>query len=97
MSGALRTQRPADPVDAKRNGVVMAEVERIWRITIDGQSRIEIRLFTGPDGEQQVVLDQLGAGSAGGVFGVDVARAIAQVMLEACEVSSALSEQLAMA
>ena len=75
----------------------MAEVERIWRIAIDGQSRIEIRLFTGPDGEQQVVFDRIGAEAAGGVFGVDVARAVAQVMLEACEVASALSEQMALA
>jgi hypothetical protein len=75
----------------------MAEVERIWRIVTSEQGRIEIRLFTGPDGEQQVVLDQFGAENAAGVFGVDVARAIAQVMLEACEVAAAISEQLTMA
>jgi hypothetical protein len=76
----------------------MAEVERIWRIATNGQDKIEIRLFTGPNGEQQVVLDQIGAQTTGGVFGVDVARAVAQVMLEACEVAAALSEQqLAMA
>ncbi|MCW2503421.1 MAG: hypothetical protein JWO79_1705 [Actinomycetia bacterium] len=75
----------------------MAEVERIWRIGTGGQGRIEVRLFTGPSGEQQVVLDQLGPDRPGTAWEVDVARAVAQVMLEACEVASALSDQLAMA
>jgi ATP-dependent protease HslVU (ClpYQ) peptidase subunit len=73
----------------------MAEVERIWRIMTDDHKTIEIRLFTGADGEPVVALDQTPGAGAGGVYAVDTARAIAQVMLEACEVASVLGEQFA--
>jgi len=72
----------------------MAEVERIWRVTTQDKGSIELRLFTGPDGEHQVVLDQLGSEAVDGAFDIEVARALAQAMFEACEVASALSEQL---
>jgi hypothetical protein len=73
----------------------MAEVERIWRIVTNDQGTIEVRLFTGPDGEPMVTLEELPSGGSPGVFAVDTARAIAQVMLEACEVASVLGEQFA--
>jgi hypothetical protein len=73
----------------------MAEVERIWRIVTEEGETIEIRLLTGADGEPLIAMEQSARGEGHGAFAVDTARAIAQVMLEACEVASVLREQFA--
>jgi hypothetical protein len=75
----------------------MAEVERIWRIVTEERETIEIRLLTGANGEPLVAMEQSGGGEDHDAFAVDTARAIAQVMLEACEVASVLREQFAVA
>jgi hypothetical protein len=72
----------------------MTDVERIWRIRTESDSILELRLLTGPAGDQRLVLEQSGAEPLTGSLDVDDARALAQAMLEACEVAAALSEQL---
>jgi hypothetical protein len=76
---------------------MVVEVERIWRIGASPGRAIEVRLAADGGEIPKVMLAQQGA-AAGDTqtFDVDVARALAQAMLEACEVASALNEQLAM-
>ncbi len=70
----------------------MADIERIWRITADSRGRIEVRLFQGPQGEAQLSLER-DFEPVDGAFEIPVARAVAQAMLEACEVASALLDR----
>ena len=71
----------------------MGELDRIWRVTTATRGTFEVRLSESPTGDQQVILEQLGTGPLDeGTFDVDVARALARAMLEACEVASALSD-----
>jgi hypothetical protein len=70
----------------------MPEIERIWRISTDSGNKIEIRLSLGRQGDPHVSLEP-SADQLTGAIDVNVARAVAQAMLEACEVASALSEQ----
>jgi hypothetical protein len=73
----------------------MAEVERIWRISTENSGTVEVRLFVGSGGDHQLGLERLGADPDQETFDVEVARALAQAMLEACEVAAALDEQVA--
>ena len=69
----------------------MVELERLWRITTSVGQIIQIRLSADGQDGQQVVLEPHSSGQADGQsFDIDVARAIAQAMLEACEVALAL-------
>jgi len=69
----------------------VVEVQRIWRITTLTGETIQVRLSPDRQGGQQVVLESLSSDSPDGqAFDVDVARALAQAMLEACEVALAL-------
>jgi hypothetical protein len=72
----------------------MVPVERIWRIRPSATDSVEIRLVPGQGGEPwRLLLVGSAAGNADGqAFPVDVARAIAETMLEACEVAAALGE-----
>jgi hypothetical protein len=74
----------------------MVNIERIWRVVSASGKRFEVRLSEGPGGRPQVSLNGGDGGDAkesDGSFDIDVARAVAQAMLEACEVASALGEQ----
>ncbi len=70
----------------------MADIERIWRITTDSRGRIEVRLSQSSQGGAQLSLER-DSEPLDGAFDIAVARAIAQAMLEACEVASALLER----
>jgi hypothetical protein len=73
----------------------MADVERIWRITTEKNGTIDVRLRESPVGDRQVILEHLGSEDLDGdSFDVPVARALAQAMLEACEVASALGDEI---
>jgi hypothetical protein len=73
----------------------MVDVQRIWRITTSGHGEFEVRLAAGPNRERRVALEQIGAESADmETLDLEVARALAQAMLEACEVASALGENV---
>jgi hypothetical protein len=71
----------------------MVNIERIWRVISVSGKRFEVRLSEGPGGRPQVSLNGGDADESDGNFDIDVARAVAQAMLEACEVASALGEQ----
>jgi hypothetical protein len=73
----------------------MVPVERIWRIRTSPTGGVEIRLVPGQGGEPwRLVLVNSDRGDADAqAFSVDVARAIAETMLEACEVAAALGAQ----
>jgi hypothetical protein len=74
----------------------MLEVQRIWRITTSANNAIEVRLSAGRNGDQQLILGRFGSDASDEQpFDVEVARALAQTLLEACEVASALSDQVA--
>jgi hypothetical protein len=74
----------------------MLQVQRIWRITTAGSQAIEVRLSPARNGNDELMLELIGFDLADKqTFDVDVARALAQAILEACEVASALSEQAA--
>ena len=70
----------------------MIEVQRIWRVTTAAHGAVDVRLSGDTKGTHQVMFSEGGKERA---FGVDEARAIAQAILEACEVDSALSEDVA--
>lgn len=69
----------------------MVEVQRIWRVTTAASGAIDVRLSSDPNGNHRVLLSEGGKDRA--LF-VDEARAVAQAILEACEVDSALGEDL---
>ena len=79
----------------------MVDVQRIWLVgngTAD-DSGAQVRLRQNDSGELTLVLGPLGAlgpiGAAGSQereVDLDVARALAQAILEACEVAAALQE-----
>jgi nitrite reductase (NADH) large subunit len=70
----------------------MVDVQRIWRITTPSGG-YEVQLTTGRTGQRQVVLEQIGPDPDGKqALELDVARALAETMLEACEVAAALNE-----
>lgn len=71
----------------------MVEVQRLWRIAAPGQSPI-IMSLSAPDGDiPHVSLEGAGAdGFTAATFDIDVARALAQTLLEACEVAAALRQ-----
>lgn len=69
----------------------MVEVQRIWRITTSSGNTVQVRLSPDRQGAQQLVLEGVDSESTNGqTFDVEVARALAQAMLEACEVALAL-------
>lgn len=69
----------------------MVELERVWRITTSTGRAIHVRLLTDGQGDPRLVLEPLNREAGDGqVFEVEVARAVAQAMLEACEVAVAL-------
>jgi hypothetical protein len=79
------------PVPAESPEAPVVELERIWRITTSTGGTVHVRLLTDGQGNPRVVLEPLNWESGDGqVFDVEVARAIAQAMLEACEVAVAL-------
>jgi hypothetical protein len=70
----------------------MVPVERIWRIKASAMGPLEVRLSPGSGGEEWTVA-LVGAGLADGdeqTFEVEAAQAVAQALLEACEVAAAL-------
>jgi hypothetical protein len=73
----------------------MVPVERIWRVKASPADTVEIRLSPGraDDSWRVELVDSKLAGADAQTFDVDVARAIAQAMLEACEVASALGAE----
>jgi hypothetical protein len=73
----------------------MVPVERIWRVKASPADTVEIRLSPGraDDSWRVEVADSKLADTDARTFDVDVARAIAQAMLEACEVASALGAE----
>jgi len=74
----------------------MVDVQRIWRITT-ASGGYEVQLTAGRTGQGQVVLEQIGADADGKqALDLDVARALAETMLEACEVAAALNESAGM-
>jgi hypothetical protein len=74
----------------------MVEIQRIWRITTSANHAIEVRLVPDRDRNHQLMLELAGFEEADEqTFDVEVARAIGQTILEACEVASALSEEIA--
>jgi hypothetical protein len=76
-------------------GGLMAQVERLWRILAETKGTIEVRLVDDAAGDPYLTLEQLNSDAVDeAVFYPDVARALAQVLLEACEVASALSRQI---
>jgi hypothetical protein len=75
-----------------------ANVERIWRVTTEAGWMIEVRLTSAGDKEPKVLVERLSASPDDEVaFDLEVARALAQALLEASEVASALREQVAAA
>jgi hypothetical protein len=71
----------------------MVNIERIWRVVSGSGKRFEVRLSEGQGGRPQVSLNGGDTEVPDGTFDIEVARAVAQAMLEACEVASALGEQ----
>lgn len=70
----------------------MVEVQRIWRVNTAANGAFDVRLASDPRGNHAVVLSEGGKERS---LALDEARAIAQAILEACEVDSALDEELA--
>ena len=70
----------------------MVEVQRMWRIGGSNNAVAEISLQSGKRGAPQVGVRLLG-GTPNGErsFDVEVAEAVAQALLEASEISSALA------
>jgi hypothetical protein len=97
LSGsAAHQRRDHRRCPSQQQEAFMLEVQRIWRITTSANSAIEVRLSAGRNGDQQLMLERFGSDPADEqTFDVEVARALAQAMLEACEVASALSDQAA--
>jgi hypothetical protein len=72
----------------------MLEIQRVWRITTSSSGSMEVSLSEDGSGQQRVQLELPSVeASDEQAFDVEVARALAQAMLEACEVASALSGQ----
>lgn len=79
---------------SRPGGLSIAEVQRIWRISTSAQSAIEVQLLPTPQGERRLRVDETGTPTGAlQSLRVDVARAVAQAVLEACEVASALARQ----
>ena len=80
----------------------MAEVERIWRVTTEENGTLEVRLSAAGGQDHRVILAQVASDRTD--FGwldketldVEVARAVGQALIEACEVASALSPMRAL-
>jgi hypothetical protein len=69
----------------------MIEVQRIWRVGA-GSDAVEVSLQTGSPGRPMVGLRLPGGGADGEqTFDVELVQAMAQAMLEACEISTALT------
>jgi hypothetical protein len=79
------------PLPSKNRRLPMVEVQRIWRVTTSANGAIDVRL-SHTKGNHRIFLSEEGKDR---VFAVDEARAIGQAMLEACEVDSVLTEDLA--
>jgi hypothetical protein len=74
----------------------MLEIQRIWRITTSANGAIDVRLSPRRNGDQQLMLAWLVSDPPDEqTLDLEVARALAETMLEACEVASALSEHVA--
>jgi hypothetical protein len=69
----------------------MVDVERIWRIKTSSNGDLEVRLAPTHSGDRQVRLEQVGADESGlQALDLVAARALAETLLEACEVATAL-------
>lgn len=75
--------------------MTVVEVQRIWRVAGDADSSLQVRLLRANTGAPTVVLEDGGLEPGPEKhLDVDVARALAQAMLEACEVATALAHQV---
>jgi hypothetical protein len=70
----------------------MVEVQRIWRVNTAANGAIDVRLSSDKEGDHLLLLSDEGKERA---LDLDEARAVAQAILEACEVDSALDDDLA--
>jgi non-ribosomal peptide synthetase-like protein len=63
-------------------------VQRIWRVTAPDDKTMEVRLAAGPNGAQRLVLEHVGPeGSGEPTLDVHLARCLARIMIEACEIA----------
>jgi nitrite reductase (NADH) large subunit len=84
------------PRESQEQEASMVDVERIWRIRTSADGDLEIRLGPGNAGERQVVLQHTGGDGDGlRALNLGAARALAETLLEACEVASALTQDVA--
>jgi hypothetical protein len=83
--------RGKGPVGHQETERFMVDVERIWRIKTSSNGDLEVRLAPTHSGDRQVRLEQVGADESGlQALDLVAARALAETLLEACEVASAL-------
>jgi hypothetical protein len=71
----------------------MLDVQRIWRIATSRGGMIEVRLWRTPAGDQRVLLEQLASDVTDeAALDLDAAQAVAQAVLEACEIARAVGD-----